>query len=79
MPMPDARTEVQRGREAHERIEITINPDGSIEMEQKGYSGPSCVADAIATLIKKHSDIIEDRVTAEYHNPRPAVNVNYVQ
>ena len=79
MPMPDPRLENSTGREVHERIEITIRPDGTIEMEQKGFAGPSCVEDAIAQLIKNHSDVIEDRLTSDYSQPRPAVNVNYVQ
>ena len=78
MPIPDSRMDNAGGREHKERIEITIKPDGTIQMEQKGYAGPSCVEDAIAQLVKAHSDVIEDRVTSDYSLPRPAVNVNYV-
>jgi len=65
------------GRDKKPRIEVTINTNGTIEFEQKGYDGPSCVDDVVAQLIKNHSDVVEDRVTSEYRNPRPAVNVTY--
>ena len=50
------------------RIDITVGPDGSTEVEAHGFSGKAC-SDATALIEKAIGTVKKDRKKAEYHKP----------
>ena len=50
------------------RIDITVGPDGSTEVESFGFSGKEC-SDATKIIEQAIGSVKEDRKKAEYYKP----------
>lgn len=54
-------------------IELTISPDGQVQLQTKGFGGPSC-KEASGFLEKALGQISMEQVTAEFHADRTQLN-----
>ena len=57
---------------------IVINPDGSVELEVKGYKGRSCL-EAARMFEKIVGELKAQRETSEYYEPDEVVRFNIDQ
>lgn len=58
--------------------DITIGPDGSVEVHVQGYKGKSCL-DAIKVFEQIVGPLQERRETSEYYEPEEQVRYNVDQ
>lgn len=61
---------------SEERIEITINEDGSVDALSKGFKGPVCVEELENILGKEFASISK---TDEYHQKHIKQNIQQVR
>jgi DUF2997 family protein len=59
-------------------FEITIAPDGSVELHVKGYKGKSCL-DAMKIFEKVVGEMKSRRETSEFYEPDEHVQLNIDQ
>jgi len=59
-------------------IDITISPDGSVELHVQGYKGKSCL-DAIKVFQEIVGELKEQRQTSEFYEPEEQVRYNIDQ
>lgn len=60
---------------AKEEIEITIAPDGAVQMHLKGYKGKKC-AEVMKRLSRELGTVSEQRFTSEYYEPEADVEIH---
>jgi len=53
-------------------FEITIGPDGSVEVHVNGYKGKSCL-EAVKLFEQIVGSVQEQRLTSEYYDPEEPV------
>ena len=58
--------------------DITIGPDGSVEVHVQGYKGKSCL-DAIKVFQEIVGELKEQRETREFYEPEEQVRYNIDQ
>lgn len=59
-------------------FDITISPDGSVEVHLQGYKGKSCL-DAIKVFQEIVGELKEQRQTSEFYEPEEQVRYNIDQ
>jgi len=63
---------------AHREFEITIAPDGAVEVHVKGYKGKSCL-EVVKLFEKVVGEIKARRETSEFYEPDERVQFNIEQ
>jgi hypothetical protein len=59
-------------------FEVTIAPDGSVELQVKGYKGSSCL-EAMRIFEKVVGELKEQRQTREFYEPEEQVQYRVEQ
>lgn len=53
-------------------FDITIEPDGSVELQVKGYKGKSCL-EAMKVFAQLVGEVTSQRATSEFYEPEEQV------
>ena len=59
-------------------FEITIGPDGSVELHVKGYKGRTCL-EAMKVFEQVVGELKSQRLTSEFYEPEEQVRFNLEQ
>lgn len=59
-------------------FEITIEPDGNVELHIQGYKGKSCL-EAMKLFEQIVGEVVSRRETSEYYEPDEVVRYNIEQ
>ena len=59
-------------------FEITIGPDGSVELHVKGYKGRTCL-EAMKVFEQVVGELKSQRLTSEFYEPEEQVRFNFEQ
>ena len=59
-------------------FEITIGPDGCVELQVKGYKGKGCLA-AVKMFEQMVGEMRTQRLTSEYYDPEEEVQYRIEQ
>ncbi|RRJ94279.1 DUF2997 domain-containing protein [Opitutaceae bacterium TAV4] len=62
----------------HREIDITIAPDGQVQVHVQGYKGARCL-DALALIQQLVGEEKQRQLTSEYYEPDDDVNLNIEQ
>jgi hypothetical protein len=63
---------------AQHEFEITIGPDGNVELHVKGYKGKSCL-EAMKLFEQIVGEVKSQRETSEFYEPEELVRYNIDQ
>ena len=79
--MPSGATtayELKQLKMPHRELEITIGPDGAVELHVQGYKGKSCL-EVMKVFEQVVGELKERRETSEFYEPDEHVQINLEQ